>query len=116
MTISTKEVTLELSSTDQYEDDNEKIEEATVEAGEQIANPDADVSATVLNVVEDGLDKPDLRSEIYVIENRDQTVATAKSQFAEEYDVEYSNITGKIIDPGYSASYPRLVVVVERYE
>lgn len=60
------------------------------------------------------LEKPDVRSEVYVLEDRSQQVSTAKSQFADEYDVDYSDSKGKMIDrPGYGRQYPAYCVVVE---
>lgn len=64
----------------------------------------------------DGLESHEKESEVYVIEDHNQTVSTAKSQFAEEYEIDYSEVAGKIIDPGYGASYPRLAVVTQKYE
>ncbi len=63
------------------------------------------------------LQTANVRSEVYILENHDQKVSTAKSQFSEEYDVPYSNLSGKIIDQsGYGYSYPRFAVVVEDHE
>lgn len=63
------------------------------------------------------LEKPNLRSEVYQLENKEQTVATAKSQFSDEYDVPYSNLKGTIFHrEGYRRSYPAYCVVIEKDE
>ena len=60
------------------------------------------------------LQKPEVRSEVYRLEGRQHSVSTAKSQFAEEHDIPYSNVKGKMIDrPGYGRKFPAYCVVVE---
>jgi hypothetical protein len=60
------------------------------------------------------LQKSNNRSQLYVLEDGDDSVSTAKSQFAEEYDVDYSNVKGtKFKHPGYGKKYPAYCAVVE---
>ena len=72
---------------------------------------------------DDLLEHSDVLSQVYVLENSDQKVATAKSQFADEYDVEYSGCNGSIIhNSGGSrgtygkSGYPALCTVVHTGE
>jgi len=65
------------------------------------------------------LETADVPREVYVLES-DDTVQTAKSQFADEYDVPYGETNGSIIrnSGGYTyvqgrrSNYPCLCVVV----
>ena len=60
------------------------------------------------------LDTADVDSEVYILEDKSEQVSTAKSQFADEYGADYSDLNGKKISkPGYGRSYPVYCVVVE---
>ena len=72
---------------------------------------------------DDVLKHSDVLSQVYVLENSDQKVATAKSQFSDEYDVEYNECNGSIIhNSGGSrgsygkSGYPALCIVVHTGE
>jgi hypothetical protein len=43
------------------------------------------------------LDRSNVESAVYRLEEKNETVGTAKSQFAKEHDVDYNNLKGKII-------------------
>lgn len=51
------------------------------------------------------LERADVLSEVYIVEDKNHTVATAKSQFAEEYDVPYSECNGSVIHGSGGRSY-----------
>lgn len=64
------------------------------------------------------LDKLDVESEVYRLDEKGETVATAKSQFSDEYDVPYSNLKGNILyrtGKGWS-KHPAFCVVSETPE
>lgn len=59
----------------------------------------------------------DVTSEIYILPNRGVKVSQAKSMFAEEYDIPYSEVTGsKLGTQGYTKDSPAYCVVVHTDE